>query len=103
MGEMGYNRMTYKDRKKEPKYEIRTIYFTYIKISKFDQEPSSIESEKLLGARKENKTAHRDPEVEKVIELGEGQSVNFARGTVEACGQGQPNLECPGGRHSLTF
>lgn len=103
MGEMVYNRVTYKDRKKEPKYEIRTIYFTYIKISEFDQEPSSIESEKLLGARKRNKTAHRDPEVGKVIELGEGQGANLAGGTVEACGQGQPSSECPGSRHSLTF
>lgn len=51
----------------------------YIKTSKFDQERSSVESEKLVGARKGNKMAHRDPEIEKVIELEEGQSTHFAR------------------------
>ena len=35
-----------------------------------------IESEKLVGARKGNKMAHRDPEREKVIEVGGGGSLD---------------------------
>lgn len=57
-----------------------------VKTSEFAQEPSRAEKEKLVGGGKENKMACGDPNIEKVTELGEGQSPNFARGVVECCG-----------------